>query len=144
MKSVAFLLIHLLVLVAKSLRPGGIKTVVAENLLLRQQLNVLGRSRCKAPNLKTSDRFILGGLSRFISARRRLTATVIIKPSTLLKFHRALVKRKYSRLFSNKGHKRPGPKGPTRELIDAIVESKDPGRNGNQKCSVCAYVSSVY
>ena len=46
---------------------------------------------------------------------------IIIKPATLIKFHRALVKRKSRRLFSNKSHQRPGPKGPSRELIAAIV-----------------------
>jgi len=30
-------------------------------------------------------------------------SAVIVKPSSLLRFHRALVNRKYSRLFSNKG-----------------------------------------
>ena len=96
MRSVILLTVHILVVLAKMLRPGGIKAVIAENLLLKHQLNVLGRSRRKAPNLKTSDRFTLGGLSLFISTRRLLTATVIIKPSTLWGFHRALVKRKYS------------------------------------------------
>jgi putative transposase len=33
-------------------------------------------------------------------------------------------KRKYRSLFSNKGFRRPGPKGPSRELIAAIVELK--------------------
>ena len=110
MKSVAFLLIHLLVLIAKSLRSGGIKTVVAENLLLKQQLIVLGRSRQKAPNLKTSERFVLGTLSLFMSTRRRLSAAVIIQPATLLEFHRALVKHKCRRLFSKKGNNDSDPK----------------------------------
>jgi putative transposase len=109
MRSIILLAVHILVVLAKMLRPGGIKAIIAENLLLKQQLIVLGRSRRKAPNLRSSDRFILGGLSLFISARRRLSAAVIMKPSTLLKFHRALVKRKYRRLFGNKGHRRPGP-----------------------------------
>ena len=77
------LTVHILVVLAKMLRPGGIKAVIAENLLLKQQLNVLGRSRRKAPNLTTNDRFILGRLSLFISTRRLLTAAVISIPSTL-------------------------------------------------------------
>jgi hypothetical protein len=42
----------------------------------------------------------------------------------LLRFHEALKKRKYRWLFSSGGHRRPGPKGPSKELIDAIVEFK--------------------
>ena len=123
MKSVVLLIIHLGVLITRSLKSGGIKSVIAENLILKHQLLVLGRSRNKAPNLKTSDRFILGGLSRFMSTHRRLLAAVIVKPSTLLRFHRALVDQKYSRLFSNKTEKRPGPKGPS--WLSLSGQSKD-------------------
>ena len=49
---------------------------------------------------------------------------VILKPRTLLRFHEALKKRKYRWLFSSGGHRRPGPKGPSKELIDAIVAFK--------------------
>jgi transposase InsO family protein len=34
------------------------------------------------------------------------------------------MKRKYRRLFSAKRHQRPGPKGPKKELVDAVVEMK--------------------
>ena len=112
MRSVFLLIIHLMALAARLVKTGGVRSVIAENLLLRQQLIVLGRSRNKAQNLKTSDRFILGGLSLFIAAHRRRIAAVVIKPSTPLRFHRALVDRKYSHLFSNKGKRRLSPKGP--------------------------------
>jgi hypothetical protein len=141
MKSIGYMFIHLLVLLANSLKPGGTKAIIAENLLLKHQLAILGRSRRKAPNLKTTDRFILGGLSLFISARRRASVAVAIQPATLLKFHRALVRRKYRRLFSNKSHRRPGPKGPTRELITAIVELKQ--RNPRYGCPRIAYIITL-
>lgn len=48
----------------------------------------------------------------------------MLKPATILSFHRALVKRKYRLLFTPKGSGKPGPKGPSPELIDAIVETK--------------------
>lgn len=123
MTSFFLLVIHLLVLAARLLTSGGVKSVIAENLILKHQLIVLARSRRKAPNLKTSDRFIFGGLSLLFSAHRRLMTAVIVKPSTLLRFHRALVERKYSRLFSNKGNKRPGPKGPS--WLSLLGHSKD-------------------
>ncbi len=47
-----------------------------------------------------------------------------LKPSTILSFHRALVKRKYHLLFTPKNRGKPGPRGPTPELIAAIVEMK--------------------
>lgn len=109
MRSVTLLFIDLVILLATTLKPGGVKSVIAENLLLKHQLIVLDRARRKAPNLKSSDRFLLGMLTLFMNARRRVSTAVIVKPSSLLKFHRALMKRKYSRLFSNKGNKRPGP-----------------------------------
>jgi len=145
MRSVFLLIMHLLALAARLVKTGGVRSVIAENLLLRQQLIVLGRTRNKAPNLKTSDRFILGGLSLFISAHRRLMTAVIVRPSTLLRFHRALEDRKYSRLFSNsflqKGNKRPGPKGPSQDLINAVVELKR--RNPRFGCPRIAHTISI-
>jgi hypothetical protein len=49
---------------------------------------------------------------------------IAFKTSTLLSFHRALVQRKYRLLFSPKQRTKPGPKGPTADLIRAIVEMK--------------------
>ena len=42
----------------------------------------------------------------------------------LLRFHAALVQRKYHRLFTSCTRTKPGPKGPSQELIRAIVEMK--------------------
>jgi putative transposase len=60
---------------------------------------------------------------------RVVRSAIVLKPSTLLHFHRVLVKRKYHVLFSPKHRSRPGPKGPSKELIDAIVEMKRRNRN---------------
>lgn len=49
---------------------------------------------------------------------------MIIRPSTLLKFHRLLKQRKYRLLYSAGRKGKPGPKGPSPELIQAIVELK--------------------
>ncbi len=65
----------------------------------------------------------------------------MIKPATLLKFHRALVKHKYRRLFSNSGYRRPGPKGPSQELIAAIVELKR--RNPRFGCPRIAHIITL-
>jgi transposase InsO family protein len=47
-----------------------------------------------------------------------------LKPSTLLNLHDVLKKRKYRLLFSPKNRQRPGPKGPAKELIEAILDMK--------------------
>ena len=63
---------------------------------------------------------------------RLLRSAVVLKTSTLLAFHAALVKRKYRHLFSPKCRGKPGPKGPSPELIEAIVETKK--RNPSWGC----------
>jgi hypothetical protein len=118
------LAVHLLSTIAKLVRPGGVRTVVAESLVLKQQLLISSRSRRRAPNLNSFDRFVLGLGSLFVTPSRIPKLAVILKPRTLLRFHEALKKRKYRWLFSSGGHRRPGPKGPSKELIDAIVEFK--------------------
>ena len=60
----------------------------------------------------------------FLDPRRIQRAAVILRPSTLLKFHDLLKKRKYRLLYSSSKHGKPGPKGPSPELIQAIVELK--------------------
>ena len=124
MKEVFYLLFHLLTTLAKLIRPGGSRAVIAENLLLKQQLIIHSRSRQRAPNLTTQDRALLGFWSLFLSPRRIAQSAIIIKPSTLLRFHNALKKRKYRNLYSPGGGRKPGPKGPSREVITAIVEMK--------------------
>jgi putative transposase len=118
------LAVHLLATIAKLLRPGGVRAVVAESLLLKHQLVISSRARRRAPNLNPLDRLVLGLASLFIPASRLPKLAVILKPRTLLSFHEALKNCKYRRLFSSGGHRRPGPKGPSQELIDAIVAFK--------------------
>ena len=60
MREVLILSVHLLVTVAKLLRPGGARAVAAESLLLKHQLLISNRARKRAPNLTTLDRFVLG------------------------------------------------------------------------------------
>jgi putative transposase len=55
MRDVIFLLLHLITTLAKLIQPGGSRAVVAENLILKQQLIIHSRSRQRAPNLTTQD-----------------------------------------------------------------------------------------
>jgi hypothetical protein len=124
MKDLLVLLVHLLTMVARLLGPGGARAVVAENLLIKQQLIVVSCSRRRAPNLTTLDRFVLGFCSLFIHPDRIDKAAVAIRPSTLLGFHECLVRRKYRALFSSRTKAKPGPTGPSEELIHVIVGLK--------------------
>ena len=125
MKSLLLALLDLAVLIAKLCGPGGVRAVIAENLLLKQQLIVLQRARYRAPNLKLRDRLLCGFGSLFLSPGRIRKIAIALRPSTLLAFHQALVRRKYRRLFSSiRCPKKPGPKGPSEALIQAIVELK--------------------
>jgi transposase InsO family protein len=125
MRDLLLLAIHLFVTIARLLRPGGMRAVAAESLLLKQQLIVSNRSRQRAPNLTTVDRFVLGLITLFVSPRRIPKLSSIVKSATLLRFRKALIDRKYRILFSSSGRPRkPGPKGPSAELIAAIVEMK--------------------
>ena len=124
MKELLILFAHLLTAIAKVLGPGGAKTIDADSLLMKQQLLIIHRSRRRAPNLTALDRFMLGFWSLFLSPRHLQRAAVIIRQSTLLKFHRLLKQRKYRQLYSSSRKGKPGPKGPSPELIQAIVALK--------------------
>ena len=125
MKDLLLPLLHLAVTAAKLCRPGGVRAVIAENLLLKQQLIVLRRSRQRAPNLSVGDRLLCGFGALFLSPGRIRKVAIGLRPSTLLTFHQALVRGQYRRLFSSSARpKKPGPKGPSESLIRAIVELK--------------------
>ena len=138
MKDLLVLLAHLLTTVAKLLGPGGARAVVADSLLMKQQLLVINRSRRRAPKFSTLDRILLGFWSLFLAPSRISRAGVILRPSTLLRFHQALKKRKYRLLFSSRKVGKPGPKGPSPELIRAILELKQ--RNPRFGCPHIALI----
>ena len=124
MKILLVLLAHLLTSLAKLLGSGGVKAIVANSLLMKQQLLIINRSRRRAPNLTVTDRLLLGFLTLFLSPHHIQRAAVILKPTTLFKFHDILKKRKYRLLYTARRKGKPGPKGPSQELIEAIVEMK--------------------
>jgi len=132
MRAYLLLFLELLRLIALLLRPGGYRAIVAENLLLKHQLIVHSRSHKRVPKLSALDRELLGFWTTFLAPRRLLRAAILIKPATLLKFHSALVKKKYRLLYTARSRIKPGPKGPSQELINAIVAMKQ--RNPKYGC----------
>src|ERR1700730_1677493 len=141
MKELLLTLLHLAVLTAKLCGPGGVRAAIGENLALQQQLTVLRRARKRAPNLTLSDRLLCGFGSLFLSPGRIRKVAIGVRPSTLLALHQALVRRKYRQLFSSsRCPKKPGPKGPSDALIQAIVELKS--RNPQFGCPRIARIIS--
>src|SRR4051812_30888131 len=113
MQDILLALLHVAVMAAKLGRRGGVRAVMAENLLLKQQLIVLRRGRWRAPNLTQADRLLCGFCSLCLNPRRIHSVAVALQPATLMAFHQALVRRKYRRLFSSRpSQRKPGPKGP--------------------------------
>src|SRR5271166_2873208 len=118
------LIAHLLITLAKLARPGGVGAVAAESLAVKHQLLVMNCAQRRAPNLSSWDRLLLGVCALLVSPQRLSKMAVILNPSTLLCFHHALVKRKYRLLYSPRKRRRPGPKGPSKALIGAVIEMK--------------------
>ena len=124
MRDLAVLFLHLLVTVARLIGPGGARSVVAESVLVKHQLLILNRSRKRAPKLRTSDRVVTGLCALLMRPGRLVRSAIVFKPTTLLNLHRALIQRKYRRLFSSKQPMKPGPEGPSQDVIAAVVEMK--------------------
>jgi putative transposase len=123
-RDLAILFIHLVVTGARLFGPGGARSVVAESLLVKHQLLILNRPRARAPVLRPTDRIIAGLCAILMHPTRLLRSAIVLKPSTILSFHQALVKRKYRLLFTPKTRGKPGPRGPSPALISAILEMK--------------------
>ena len=85
---------------------------------------ILNRSRQRAPNLSASDRILAGCLALWLRPTRLLRSAIVLKRSTLLGLHQTMCKQKYRVLFSPNHSRKPGPKGPSAELIHAVVEMK--------------------
>lgn len=124
MKEIFILFAHIITVIIRLVKPGGTKAVLAENILLKQQLLIVARSRQRAPNLVVADRFLLGFWSLFLRPSRIRKSAVILRPSTLFRFHQYLVRRKYRLLFSPRTRTKPGPKGPSKQTIRVVVELK--------------------
>ena len=124
MRDFVVLFVHLIVTMARLARPGGLRSVVAESVLVRHQLLVLNRGRKRAPNLRATDRIIAGLCTLFMRPARVVRSAIVLKSSTLLHLHSVLRQRKYRMLFSPGRRRRPGPKGPDKDLIEAAVAMK--------------------
>jgi hypothetical protein len=117
MRDLVLLFIHLIATFARFLGPGGLRSVMAESLLAKQQLLILNRSRQRSPHLRTSDRLVAGWCALLIRPARLIRSAIVLKPSTLLSLHHALKNRKY-RVLRNKT-----PKVTWLLLIPEVIDS---------------------
>jgi len=132
MRDLAVLFLHLLATAARLAGPGGARSVLAESVLVKQQVLILNRSRRRSPNLRPADRMVAGLCALLMRPCRLIRSAIVMKPSTFLTLHRALTKRKYRWLFSSGVPKKPGPKSPTQDVIAAVVDMKQ--RNPTWGC----------
>src|SRR5438034_17183 len=83
-----------------------------ELLVLRHQLVVLGRQE-RRPSLRPADRALLAALARLLPPRRR--HGLVVTPQTLLRWHRELVRRKWTQ--PRRGSGRPAVDDRSRQLV---------------------------
>jgi putative transposase len=92
-RELAILLLHVLATVVRLAGPGGVRAVVAESVLVKQQLLILNRARTRSPRLRLGDRVAAGLCALLMRPRRLVCVAIVLKPSTLLRLHRALTTR---------------------------------------------------
>src|SRR5215831_11063445 len=80
MRDIFVLFLHVIVTLMRLARPGGVRSVVAESVLVKHQLLILTRSRKRASNLHALDRIIAGLCAALIRQARVARSAIILKP----------------------------------------------------------------
>ncbi len=75
-RDLVILFVHVIATLARLLGPGGIRSVIAETVLVKQQLLILNRSRQRPPNLRTSDRLVAGLCALLIRPGRLIRSAI--------------------------------------------------------------------
>jgi putative transposase len=100
-------LLELLVLIGRDERAKEV-----EILVLRHELQVL-RRQVACPRLQAADRVLLAALSQVLPRVRR--RSFLVQPATLLRWHRELVRRRWT--YPGRPRGRPALAAPTRQLV---------------------------
>ena len=88
MRDLAVLFLHLLATVARLAGPGGARSVVAESVLVKQQVLILNRSRRRSPpdleqklsNSRTSS-MLIGRMRRWKDGRQSRNGRMLQRPT---------------------------------------------------------------
>jgi hypothetical protein len=64
-RNLAVHFIHFIAVPARLFGPGGVRSLIAESLLLKHQILILNRSRKRSPNLHAPDRILAGLMALF-------------------------------------------------------------------------------
>ena len=102
--------VSLLRLLIGSGRPARVKDI--ELIVLRHQLAVLSR-RPERPMLRPADRAFIAALARLLPCQRR--RGLVVTPQTVLRWHRELVRRKWTQPRRKPGRPAIDPK--VRQLV---------------------------
>ncbi len=86
-----FSILHFIRIIIMLAKPEGTKALIAENMMLRKQLIQLSRKHKRSPKLSFLDRLLFAILAHFINPTRLIKSAIIIKPATIIKFHKALI-----------------------------------------------------
>ena len=114
------------------LRLDGDRDREVELLLLRHELSVLRRT-AKKPRLNPVDRMILAALARRLP--RRAWGGLLVRPETVLGWHRALVRRKWAAFGRRRGPGRPRIDEECRQLILRLARE-------NPRWAICEFEAS--
>ena len=110
MRDIFTLFLHAVVTIIRLVQPGGLRSVVAESVLMRHQVLILNRGRKRAPNLRSSDRIFAGLCTLLMRPARVLRSAIVLKTSTLLHFHKMLVQQSIGCCSHRNESVRPVPK----------------------------------
>ena len=105
MRDPIILLVHLIATLARLMGPGGLRSVVAESVLVKQQL-----PHSESLAARASDRILTGVCALFMRPARVIRSAIMLRPSTILEFHRALRTASTAGCFHPK-RRRTGPQG---------------------------------
>ncbi len=95
-----------------SVGSGDVRSLEVENAVLRHQLAVLRRT-AKRPRLRRRDRLLLAAASRLLPRER--WSLFLVSPQTLVRWHRELVRRKWT--YRHRGPGRPRVDPEVRGLV---------------------------
>ena len=99
---------------------AGHRAVALENVALRQQLAAFKRT-IKRPSLRSRDRLFWVALAHVWREWR--TALIVVRPDTVVRWHRQWLRRRWAKRSTRAGVGRPGTHTTIRQLIEQMAAS---------------------